>query len=45
MDDTNAEMDALLIAFMCKNLDPMDPGILDHAAYAHFDYIEKCLQV
>lgn len=43
-DEHNEEKRSLLTDFMCKNLDPMDPGIRDHASYARFDYIEKCSQ-
>jgi len=43
-DDPDDNKMGFLVDFMCKNADPMDPGVRDHASYTRFDYVEKCSQ-
>jgi len=40
-DDPEDNQMGYLVDMMCKNDDPLDPGIRDHASYTRFDYIEK----
>lgn len=45
IDDEPFEQDlGLQVDFLCKNLDPTDPGLRDLASFARFDFIEKCSQ-
>lgn len=41
-DEPDEQEMGLQIDFICKNLDPTDPGVRDLASFARFDFIEKC---
>lgn len=41
-EDPGDNQMGLLVNLVCKNSDPNDPGIRDHASYTRFDYSHKC---